>query len=218
MKKINVTAGDKYGRLTVIREILKKGYNRKIEVKCDCGRLRAVWLNDVRSGKTTSCGCYRNERVAESITTHGMSSTVEYHAWWDMIKRCTDKTHPSYDLYGGRGITVCDRWLGSVLEFVKDVGMRPVDANCVDRIDNMSGYYPGNVRWVTVQTNNQNMRTSKYWIVGKKKYSSLTEAAFGENVSEKTIRMWCNGWLNYRTGKIYPRKKDCYSEFKYANQ
>ena len=65
-----------------------------------------------------------------------------------MIERCTNKNHPQFADYGGRGITVSERWLRSFYAFLEDMGRRP-DGMSLDRINNDRGYYKGNCRWAT---------------------------------------------------------------------
>lgn len=93
--------------------------------------------------------------------THGLSRTPEYRAWLGIVQRCTNPEHPAYPRYGGRGIAICDRWLGSVEAFCKDVGLKPTPAHELDRVDNDRGYEPGNVRWVVRKENDRNRRSNR---------------------------------------------------------
>ncbi len=88
------------------------------------------------------------------------SSTPEYRAWWAMRDRCTNPAHRNWANYGGRGITVCDRWMNSFDNFLEDMGPRP-DGMSLDRIDNEKGYGPGNCRWTTMVVQNNNRRRRK---------------------------------------------------------
>jgi hypothetical protein len=92
---------------------------------------------------------------------HGLSSTLEYHAWQQMRLRCTDPKHAAYPNYGGRGITVCERWLESVADFIADVGPKPTPKHELDRIDNDRGYEPDNCRWATRKVNDRNRRSNR---------------------------------------------------------
>lgn len=94
------------------------------------------------------------------VRTHGESrpASVEYRTWRHMLERCLNPDHPNYRYYGGRGITVCQRWQKSFETFVADVGRRPTNNLSLDRINNDGNYEPGNVRWATRAEQTRNRR------------------------------------------------------------
>lgn len=96
---------------------------------------------------------------------HGMHKTKEYNSWAAMIQRCTNKNTNEYKNYGGRGITVCDRWKKSFIDFYKDMGEKPFPHAQIDRINNDGNYEPNNCRWVSPKTNNRNKRNTKITMV-----------------------------------------------------
>lgn len=210
MRKILVASEDVYGRLVVVEEVPMRGRYRFVLVRCQCGTYKTVRLNDLRSGKTESCGCYRNQRVRETITKHGLSKTPEYRAWWDMIARCTNSDHPSFVDYGARGITVFDKWLTNFELFLSHIGTRPNRTATLDRIDNNNGYVPGNVRWVSRQINQSNRRNSKRWVIEGVMYMTLRNASETLGVSQSVLKSWCTGRKCYRSGRITPPKPNCY--------
>lgn len=95
------------------------------------------------------------------IESHGMRNTPEYSVWCGMKQRCYNPKTDRYPHYGGRGITVCDKWLHSFIAFYADMGDRPTDKHQIDRTDNDGNYEPGNCRWLTVAENCQNRSNTK---------------------------------------------------------
>lgn len=119
--------------------------------RCDCGREGVGTTQNVR--KSPSCGCLQRE----TATTHGKTLTGTFLSWKSMKARCRNPRVPDYPRYGGRGITVCDRWYESFDAFLADMGDRP-DGLTLDRIDNDRGYEPGNCRWATKSDQSRNRR------------------------------------------------------------
>lgn len=97
------------------------------------------------------------ERMGHVI---GRKRSATNNAWTNLVARCTNPNRPDYRYYGGRGITVCERWLNSFAAFVEDMGIRP-DGRSIDRIDNARGYEPGNCRWATKDEQMQNTRATR---------------------------------------------------------
>lgn len=122
---------------------------------CDCKTEVKVLGQSLREGRTKSCGCLR----AEVNINHGKHKTSEYQIWLTMRQRCTNPNHNGYENYGGRGISVCERW-NDFTNFYADMGKRPSPKHSIDRKDNNKGYYPENCKWSTQSEQNRNQRLS----------------------------------------------------------
>lgn len=125
--------------------------------RCSCGTVREVSANSLRRGTTKSCGCLRKERR----TSHGRARSSEYRAWSDMKQRCLNPKHRHYVSYGGRGISVCQRWLDSFDNFLEDVGCKPSSRVSLERVDNSRGYEPKNTAWASQKKQARNTRNNK---------------------------------------------------------
>jgi hypothetical protein len=170
--------GDTFGRLVAIERVgvVRKGALWRFS--CDCGGERVAVVGEVRAGKVTSCGCRHVQ--------HGLSNTTEYVIWRGMKKRCNNSRDPRYHDYGGRGISVCDRWNKSFPAFLEDMGLRPSLDHSLERLDNNKGYEPGNVVWATRAQQQRNMRSNRF-VMCEGEIMSVTDAARRLGVTRQAL-------------------------------
>jgi len=160
-KKHDIT-GKKFGRLLVLSADKFSNSKRHIVWKCmcDCGNETSAIGSELRLGHKRSCGCFHLDVLLETHTKHGhakagqLSST--YISWASMHTRCSNKNSINFKHYGGRGISVCDRWK-SFENFLADMGERK-DGMSIDRIDVNGNYEPNNCKWSTHSEQNKNQR------------------------------------------------------------
>jgi hypothetical protein len=143
--------GHKFGRLTVLRFSRTNGRRSFFECSCSCGIEIVAALDKIKGGGILSCGCARKK--------HKANGTKIYYVWRGIKKRCENPSEPGYKNYGGRGIKVCSRW-ASFENFYEDMGDAP-DGMSIDRIDVNGDYEPGNCRWATRVTQQNNTRANR---------------------------------------------------------
>lgn len=126
---------------------------------------------------------------------HGMTKSSEFNIWQGIIARCCVESNQAYAYYGGRGITVCDRWKNSFENFYQDMGPRPSKAHSINRIDNDGNYNPHNCKWAT-QTEQANNTSSNKLITYKDNTKTLIQWASVLGIPYNTLwaRIFTYGW------------------------
>ncbi len=163
-KETYVLAGETFHRLTAMENAeLSRDV---ITWQCSCGSpSKRIQASQVKCGNRKSCGCLRIEALKKLNTIHGLSDHPLYSHWGDVLRRCENSRNKAFKNYGGRGISVCDRWHDVQLfieDIERDIGTRP-DGLSLDRINNDGNYEPGNVRWATPLQQTHNRRRQTDW-------------------------------------------------------
>lgn len=153
--------GQMFGRLTVIATAENQGSHRRWLCQCECGAQKEVIHGSLKRGLIRSCGCLRKEVTTIRMTSHGSAGrgkrTRAYGIWSGMLARCGIESATGFAQYGGVGVLVCERW-HAFANFLADMGEPPAGMS-IDRRNNELGYEPGNCRWATRQTQNENRRS-----------------------------------------------------------
>lgn len=161
-------SGKIFCRLTVLRRSNDPKFKTPAWVCfCICGSEYETRAMSLKSGATRSCGCLNTETRTKLKTVHGASAHTAYKSWKAMMGRCHDDQDKDFAQYGGRGITVCERW-HDLLKFIADVGERPKGYS-LERVDNNKGYSPGNCRWATPLEQGANKRNNRLVVINGNK-------------------------------------------------
>lgn len=188
MPRIKDISGQTFSRLTVVAFAGQDaGHLALWECRCECGTVKVLRGSDLRGGQVKSCGClFASDEFRERFTTHDMTHSPEYTSWRSMIERCENPEASNYDLYGGRGISVCERWRQSFEAFFEDMGPRP-DGHTLDRKEGDGNYEPGNCRWAT-RTQQQRNRRNTIWLSINGERKPLAEWAEIGGLPIETLR------------------------------
>lgn len=198
--------GQRFGRLVVFRMGGKdKKQNRLWQCQCDCGNITEVRAYELKAkNPTKSCGCYMREvnakRMRQQSRTHGGYKSPEYAVWAQMIQRCTNANHKRFGDYGGRSITICDRWLNSFENFLADMGARPTDKHTIERTNNDGRYEKSNCQWITRLEQARNKRNNLKPITHQGITFLLVEWAEHLGIPYKTLHArLARGWSAEKT-------------------
>lgn len=179
--------GKRFARWLVVSESSRKSH---FECVCECGSRKLVRRSNLAEGRSKSCGCLMREVNKLTRRTHGASSggkiTAEYSAWIRMRDRCQNANSKSYSDYGGRGISVCNRWDRSFEAFLSDMGKRPSGKHSIERIDVNGDYEPKNCKWATRLEQARN-KTSNVLVECDGRMVPMSVAAERNGIPYKTV-------------------------------
>jgi hypothetical protein len=163
-------AGKRFDMLVAVEVVGKRQKANLWKCVCDCGNETFAIVSQLTRGDRTSCGCKRKKirqprpdlsKRNKERAIHSMSGGYTYSSWQSMKSRCYDKNDKDYPRWGGRGITVCEAWRNSFIEFYKDMGERP-EGHTIDRVNNEGNYEPNNCRWAIPKVQSNNTRKNYY--------------------------------------------------------
>lgn len=159
-KLIDIT-GKRFGRLLVVGRAGVSRNNCPVWIcVCDCGVVCRKFSHPLRNGEAKSCGCFNRECLSNRAI-HRQSHTELHNRWCGMNYRCNCETSPSWPNYGGRGITICERWK-EFKNFQEDMGPTFKPWLTLERKDNNKGYSPDNCIWADATVQNNNKRTNVF--------------------------------------------------------
>ncbi|KVI49651.1 MULTISPECIES: hypothetical protein [Enterobacter cloacae complex] len=178
--------GEKFGSLLALsnpKEEMHESGKKYLMVlcACDCGNEKSINYRNLIYGKSKTCGC----SWGKNLKKHGDYKSLTYGSWQAMLARCNNKNNGKYFLYGGRGISVCERW-AKYENFLLDMGERPSKNHSIDRIDVNKGYSPENCRWASQKQQCRNKRDNRF-IATPSGEMTVAEAAEKYNLNRSTI-------------------------------
>ena len=191
---IDIT-GQRFGRLVVLERCGTVHGQALWLCKCDCGNEARIRGSCLRRGESKSCGCLASELASSRLRTHGKSKTRLFKIWSCMKERCLKPYHKSYADYGGRGITICDKWTSNFEAFFQwAMSNGYSETLSIDRIDTNGNYEPSNCKWSNAMEQANNRRSSrKLYFDGQEKTISEWAATRGLH-PDTLLRRLKNGW------------------------
>lgn len=216
-----VKKGDKYGGLTILKEVAKHvtpggQQQRQFECKCvACGGKKILKLAKLQQGQQT-CGCDAEAKHREATIKsnkarpgHRLSKHPLYGVWAGMKDRCYNKNSKDYPRWGGRGITICRDWRNHPERFIRWSEQFWQPGLTIDREDNNGNYEPSNCRFVTVEVQNNNQRSNvRYQFQGEFLTANQIARKVSLNISTLKWRL-----AHLKKGQdiyyaVYPKAKD----------
>lgn len=188
-KKLDIKSGDRFSRLTIIKEVDSRKKARFFLCRCDCGIEKEIRMVLLTNGDTKSCGCYKREHLLNMIYKNGLSRTKPYAIWNSMKQRCCNKNSKAYEHYGARGVRVCDEWMDFEIFYDWTINNGYQEGLTLERIDVNGNYEPSNCTWIPQSEQSNNTRRSRIILYEGK---------------EQNLRQWANE-LNIKYDTLFGR-------------
>lgn len=182
--------GLKFNRLTILSYTRLYKHHKMYLCKCECGNIVEVSLSDMKQGFIKSCGCLAKEIRTRGNVVHGLSKTRINKIYRGMIERCSKPNNINYPNYGGRGIKVCDEWLGpqGLINFYAWAQESGYEKDLsIDRINNNGNYEPSNCRWATRSEQQNNTRKNRKYELNGELYT-IPQLSRKYNIDIYTLR------------------------------
>lgn len=209
-------SGIRFYRLTVINKTVSASGRIAWNCECDCGGKAVVLTSNLTRGHTKSCGCIQRERTGDAHKRHGKTKTRAYSTWQNMLNRCRNENVRSYKNYGGRGITVCERW-HTFENFIDDMGYPSKDQS-IERKNVSLGYFKENCVWADAVTQANNTRKNRFLsFCGETKTIAQWAREFGISPGRIHLRLSA-GWSVENAILTPVRKMKRKSEWQTAQQ
>ena len=213
-------SGERFGRLTAV-EYSHTGKDRHSYwiCKCDCGNEVAVSSNALKRGGVRSCGCLQRESIIARDLKHGKCHTRIYRIWSCMKTRCYNPNFRYYGRYGGRGIKICDDWIGDsgFQNFYDWAISHGYGENLeIDRINNDGSYEPLNCRWAT-RTEQANNTHGNHIVSYMGKEYTISQLSLKLGISSRLL--WhriASGWAESELSKPSRKLKQSPVSYKEA--
>ena len=199
--------GTKIGRWTLVKKIDDGYRSARYLCRCECGTEKVLQYQTLSSGKSKSCGCYRSEIAKITSKKHGLSSHPLYRVWSGIVGRTSCKSNSCYDVYGMRGIRVCDEWRDFSVFFQWAIDNHWKHGQHIDRINNSEGYSPNNCRIVSPKQNQRNRKSNRHLTVdGITKCLCEWSEIYGVPASTIEKRIDLYGWSVKRAVTEKPKE------------
>jgi hypothetical protein len=190
-KRIDL-AGQVFDRLNVVEFAGKDKYGKPLwSCRCICGEEIVVSSNSLRSGSTKSCGCSNGNITHGHTRIKNNNNKRTYTTWCNIIQRCNNPNSSKYEIYGKRGIKVCEMWM-KFENFLEDMGEAPPGLS-IERINNNKNYEPGNCRWATNKEQSNNRRSNRV-IEYNGELHNLTQWSDILDINYGTLKNRLNNW------------------------
>jgi hypothetical protein len=190
-KRLDIKPGDRFGRLTILKELEPIKKARFFLCKCDCGTVKSIRMVQLTTGQTKSCGCFKRDHLIKMISRHGHSRDRLYITWIAMKARCNNPNNPNYKYYGGRGIKVCKEWTKFINFYNWAIASGYQDDLTIERKNVNQNYELNNCIWIPRNKQSENTRRTRMI-----SYKGKT----------KSLKQWADYLhLNYNTlcGRLY---------------